>query len=758
MTTNRFFLNASFWMLLAVLAPAQLAYGQEREETGRSIGRISIRDHLIVMTLNEGALGKASLFDLSHHTLRFTPEGAGYRVENITRQWDADFGSPMTGSQASLKNFSFPFSGKTWDSFSVGVNGSIAFGEPAPGGRVGRSGFPGGGGVSVERFAELARAGRTLINTRPAICVFFRPRLSGTRYLRELPGRVVITWSLTEPVGGIQDMTWVPTRNVFQAVLEKDGAIEMSWDDVAAKDAIVGVYPMVSAGVEKEIGSFAAEDNAAAAPNLAIQGVKFAAVDGLFLKATIKTRGPVLTEGDAGLKDIAYRVCLTRKKPVGDCTANARADTVWTVRGGIFGWRAENRTPRYLVSGAGASPRVKMDGNTISVEGTLPTGYKSGDRIFVSVVAEKTGDTPETVSRTGPHELTIADLTNPEVNLASVGREAGPFPVIYQAFHYMKPPSDRDLSCTVIKALGDKFDMLAYYSDFRIDNPEAGTSSDGPLGGGPSGGEVTGIGAKQGNLASYCTQGRFQWQYIQPVYVGANQMREYPPEELKDPDTHDIAAYTHQLAERTFNGRIPPWDYAMSQIGHEMGHRWAAFVSAKVGNETIPLGPVHWARGLQAQVAFPYQRPVEASAMGGGVWQDNFDGTFTQLDDDYYVPATGWSYLDLYLMGLIAPGEVPDFFILRNLVQTGKDANGHPIFKADRTKVTIQDVIAAEGPRLPDVDHSQKKFNTGIVVMVEHGKNPSRELLERAEGIRLRWMDYWETTTGHRATMTTNPR
>src|SRR5579875_1991904 len=49
----------------------------------------------------------------------------------------------------------------------------------------------------------------------------------------------------------------------------------------------------------------------------------------------------------------------------------------------------------------------------------------------------------------------------------------------------------------------------------------------------------------------------------------------------------------------------------------------------------------HWARGLQAPAAFPYQRPVEASAMGGGVWQDNFDGTFTQLDDDYYVPATG---------------------------------------------------------------------------------------------------------------------
>jgi len=45
-----------------------------------------------------------------------------------------------------------------------------------------------------------------------------------------------------------------------------------------------------------------------------------------------------------------------------------------------------------------------------------------------------------------------------------------------------------------------------------------------------------------------------------------------------------------------------------------------------------------------------------------------------------------------------------------------------------------------------------------MVVVVEHGKTPSKELLERTEGIRLRWMDYWTTTTGHRSTMTTSPR
>ena len=143
--------------------------------------------------------------------------------------------------------------------------------------------------------------------------------------------------------------------------------------------------------------------------------------------------------------------------------------------------------------------------------------------------------------------------------------------------------------------------------------------------------------------------------------------------------------------------------------------------------------------------------------MGGGVWQDNFDGTNTQLDDDYYVPATGWSYLDLYLMGLISAAEVPDFFILRNLVPAGKDANGHPVFKADRTKVTIQDVIAAEGPRLPGVDKSQREFNTGFVIIVQHGEKPSAELIERAEGIRNQWIEYFSITTGHRASMTANP-
>ncbi|HYN06289.1 MAG TPA: hypothetical protein VES67_02765 [Vicinamibacterales bacterium] len=750
---------------LAVLpAPAgrDVTFAQGGQAPGRSIGTISTRGDLIVLELNEDALGRANMFDLEKRTVRFAAVAGGYRAETAALRWDPEFGAEMTGAQVSLKNFVFPFSGRNWDSFSVGTTGSIAFSAPPPatppggrgagaagaqqGGAVGAGGGR-GGGVTIGRFDQLQEAARTLVNAQPAICVFMKPRMSGTRYVKELSDRAVITWNLTEPAAGIQDFTWVPTVNRFQAVLFKDGAIEMSYEQLAARDAIVGIYPLVNAGIENEKPIASLKDGAdpALPAHLDVTNVRLAAVGGLYLKVTFETRGPALAEGDAAISGVTYHVTLNK-------------DLLWTIRGAIAGGRGGRggggNTPRYVASGTGVSPAVTVKGNTVSIQGILPPGFKAGDKLMVSaeISREPSGGAADTIAA---QSVSFSGLPSPEQDLSSLTAQTGSFATIFESFHYLKLPNPRDLTCTVIKALGDHFDFLAYYSDFRVDNQEAGTPSTGPLGGGPNGGAVTGIGVPQRALDSYCTAGRFQWQFVQPVYAGSNQMQERPPDGITDTSPRNIISYTYQIGERTPDRRLLPYNYGISQIAHEMGHRWSAFVSARIGTETIPLGPTHWARGLHAPVAFPFQRPSEASAMGGGVWQDNFDGTFTQLDDDYYVPATGWSYLDLYLMGLISASEVPDFFILRNLVAAGKDANGRPIFKADRTKVTITDVIAVEGPRLPDVDKAQKEFNTGIVVIVERGKQPSQEMIDRANGIRVAWIDYFRTTTGHRASMTT---
>jgi hypothetical protein len=45
-----------------------------------------------------------------------------------------------------------------------------------------------------------------------------------------------------------------------------------------------------------------------------------------------------------------------------------------------------------------------------------------------------------------------------------------------------------------------------------------------------------------------------------------------------------------------------------------------------------------------------------------------------------------------------------------------------------------------------------------MVMVVEHGKIPSPKLIESVIGIRERWIDYWSTTTGHRSTMTADPK
>jgi hypothetical protein len=747
-------------VLCVFLVSSTALFAQDEVRSGHSIGKVSTQGNLIVMELDEGALGKANLFDLTGRTLRFTPEGSRYLVESGDLRWDSDYGPELKGADVTLKQFTFPFSGQRWDSFHVGTTGSIRFGSPAndrpdPYGRN-------DGGVSIGRFEPLEEAAGSLIDSAPAICVFFKPRTSGPHYVKELPDRAVITWDVTEPFGNIQDFTWFKTINRFQAVLHRDGSIEMSYKELAAKDAIVGVYPALP-GTEKSLAVLSAEPHPEVAAHLDVRTLKLSVADGVILKVTLETRGPVPPEGDPSVDGITYRFFLDTHQfdthqpdthPLDthqprSITADAAQPTlVWTVRG----FAPRNRPSRYVAFGPGVSRRVKVSGNTVTVQGILPAALRGVEE--VAVHAEVAGpEKPELVERFSPQVVHLLGIRDPELHLSSLTRKDGPFAVAYESFHYLKLPRPQDLSCTIIKALGDKFDLLAYYSDFRIDNQEAGTPSDGP-----KAGNVLGTGELQHDLGEYCTEGKFQWGFVQPVYVGANQMQEYPPADAPVGGDHDLTFYLQRLGERSQEHKLLPYNYAMSQIGHEMGHRWSAFVSAKINGEEIPLGPVHWARGLQAPVAFPYQRPVEASAMGGGVWQDNFDGTFTQLDDDYYVPATGFSYLDLYLMGLISPAEVPDFFLLKNLEPAGKDANQHPIFKADRTKVTIQDVIAVEGPRLPDVDHSQREFNTGVVVVVEHGKSPSRDLVERANGIRGQWIDYWETVTGHRASMTANPR
>ena len=182
------------------------------------------------------------------------------------------------------------------------------------------------------------------------------------------------------------------------------------------------------------------------------------------------------------------------------------------------------------------------------------------------------------------------------------------------------------MACSVIQALGDRFDFMVWYSDFRVDDQEAGTRSVGEIGQ-----KVSGIGPRMDvgmRLQDYCSQGRLQVTWFQPVWVGSVQAQEQHPD-----------------------GRFAGYNMAVAQIGHELGHRWSTRTRAIVNGETIELrgphdpgglsGATHWPNVVSTPVPFPFSRPVEASIMGGANWKDNGDGTFTQLASWHDEPRVG---------------------------------------------------------------------------------------------------------------------
>ncbi|HEY7185658.1 MAG TPA: hypothetical protein VH436_03875, partial [Vicinamibacterales bacterium] len=522
---------------MALAALPSLAHAQR--QPGHPIGKVTTIGNLIHLELDKGAIEPERLFDLDHRTLRFTPDGNGYRIENVALAWDADFGPALAGGTATLKNFTFPFSGKNWDTLNVAV-GSVTFGTMSRGGGGrGRGSVPVGNntgaagstrsGFQLERYPTMQTVGRTFINMIPGIAAFVRVAVdqrSVQRFVKESSDRVLITWTFSEPAGGIQAFTWVPTVNRVQAALHKNGVIELSYNDVSARDAIVGVFPAVTGNVETALATIEDGEDAEAAANLDVKSVKLSSVDGVFLKATIETKGAVLPEGDSAINGVSYRIALDRSKP--SSVDPTKASVVWVIRG-VAGGRGGgggrgNASSRYTAAGDGVGPEVTVSGNTISVKGILPLALSGATQLWVS--ADAASGTPSAVvDQVAAKSVALGDLRSPEMDLSASSKKNGPFRVALEGFHWPEIPRAQDVACSVIAALGDKFDFIASYSDFRVDNPEGGTPSTGPRGG-----NVSGIGTNTGGLENYCSKGELQWMFVEPVSTSAVQIQEKSPD------------------------------------------------------------------------------------------------------------------------------------------------------------------------------------------------------------------------------------
>jgi hypothetical protein len=187
-------------------------------------------------------------------------------------------------------------------------------------------------------------------------------------------------------------------------------------------------------------------------------------------------------------------------------------------------------------------------------------------------------------------------------------------------------------------------------------------------------------------------------------------------------------------------GRTPLW-----LVSHEIGHLWLASVKIMengVRTTNLLSDCCHW--------SFTFDS--DASFMHGNDIRDNSNGTFITTDVD-----KRFSLLDQYLMGLIPASDVPPMFYVANAVgvSTSDYAKKDVTFSGTRVNVDISQVIAAEGPRLPASNTSQRAFNVGFALIVDEGRKPSDKELSKLERIRTEWPAYFKEAASNRISVST---
>lgn len=194
----------------------------------------------------------------------------------------------------------------------------------------------------------------------------------------------------------------------------------------------------------------------------------------------------------------------------------------------------------------------------------------------------------------------------------------------------------------------------------------------------------------------------------------------------------------------------------------EIGHRWGSFIAYDVGDgptlELLGRDRAHWSYFMHSQ----------NSALEGNDWNANPDGTFSTFTN---ASRMTFSDLDLYLMGVVPPEQVPPFFVIRD-PDTGnlRDERGGRINRASppelsgeiktirgrREDVNINSIIAAEGPRLPDHLTSQKVWRMATVFITRSESNLSAATLQRVETLIDEWEDLFEEGTREEMNLITN--
>jgi hypothetical protein len=193
-------------------------------------------------------------------------------------------------------------------------------------------------------------------------------------------------------------------------------------------------------------------------------------------------------------------------------------------------------------------------------------------------------------------------------------------------------------------------------------------------------------------------------------------------------------------------------------LGHEFGHRWLYGVTIREnGEDSWVLGPAsgHPAQYVHTPAAFNVRTNRDYSVMGGSHFTDRGDGSF---DTPVENGAWGYSWHELYLMGLASPGEVsPWYYIADSDPELGLAYNP-PLalnVRGRRVDVSLGQLTQSMGARWPAAVDSQKQFRVLVVMLQEPSAVTAAEEQVLAETVES-FPAYFSAATGQRGSVITS--
>ena len=176
-----------------------------------------------------------------------------------------------------------------------------------------------------------------------------------------------------------------------------------------------------------------------------------------------------------------------------------------------------------------------------------------------------------------------------------------------------------------------------------------------------------------------------------------------------------------------------------------MAHHWLSYIDLS--------SDVHW----------PYNLDLFGGDIQYGDIMANYHWILNESGETCIVSSEAepkFSELDLYLMGLIPEEEVSPIKIHDfeekpgdyNYNKRGPYCGQEHNFTGTR-EVSIQDIISANGERVPSYQESQKDFNVAFVVIVPYGEALDEGFIDYLDLYKNEISEAWATATNNRSAL-----